>query len=268
MVEVEKEEEDNVSKIYISQLFSDNEIFELLKDKDIGLEIIEFGIGMILDKEDNGLEDYCTRMGESISNRSLSLHGPFLDLNTASFDSLVRNATLLRYNQVYSVAKKLRADRIIFHSCYYENIYFKESYVNNSIEFWKEFLSDKDDSINIHIENVLETEVNHLIELIDGVNNKNLTICFDIGHANCYSKYPVEECIKMLGKRIGHIHLNNNFGVKDTHNGLKNGTMDVNFILNNIREYCNNPSMTIEINDYSEAEESIEVVNKFFNIKI
>ena len=44
-----------MGKIYVSQLFSDVEVFELLKDKDIGLEIIEFGIGSVLDKEDNGL---------------------------------------------------------------------------------------------------------------------------------------------------------------------------------------------------------------------
>ena len=68
-----------MGKIYVSQLFSDVEVFELLKDKDIGLEIIEFGIGSVLDKEDNGLSDYLSRMGDSIKNRNLSLHGPFID---------------------------------------------------------------------------------------------------------------------------------------------------------------------------------------------
>lgn len=64
-------------------------------------------------------------MGDTIKKRSLSIHGPFLDLNPASYDSLVRNITMLRYNQVYSVAKKLGADRVIYHSCFNENIYLR-----------------------------------------------------------------------------------------------------------------------------------------------
>lgn len=58
-----------MSKIYVSQLF---------KDTDIGIEIIEFGIGFVLDKNDNGLNDYYKRMGSCIDNRFLSLQGPFL----------------------------------------------------------------------------------------------------------------------------------------------------------------------------------------------
>lgn len=115
-----------MSKIYVLQLFKDN---------DVGLEIIEFGIGFVLDKKDNGLNHYYNRMGTCIDNRYLSLHGPFLDLNLARFDNLVKNTTLKRYNQIYDIAKRLSKDRIIFHSCYYENIYFKETYINNCIEF-------------------------------------------------------------------------------------------------------------------------------------
>lgn len=252
-----------MGRIYISQLFSDEEVFELLKDKEIGLEIIEFGIGSVLDKDDNGVDDYLSRMGGYVNDRPLSLHGPFLDLNPASYDSLVRSATMKRFNQVYSVAKQLNADRVVFHSCFYEDIYFKEAYVNNSIEFWKEFLSDKDDSVKIHIENVLEKGMEHLIEVIDGVNNKNLTICLDIGHANCYSEKTVEEWIITLGNKIGHVHLHNNYGIKDTHEGLTKGNMDVEALLHKIRKYCSNPSMTIEVNDYSEINDSIELVNKF-----
>lgn len=253
-----------MSKIYISQLFYDNEIFDFLKDRDIGLEIIEFGIGSSLDKEDNGLSDYCARMGDAIKNRPLSLHGPFLDLNPASYDSLIRKTTMTRYNQAYSIAKKLGADRIIYHSCFNENIYFKETYVKNSIEFWREFMEDKDDSVSIHIENVLESEVDHLIDLIDAVDNKNLTLCLDIGHINCYGKDSIKDWIKICGERIGHIHLHNNYGVNDTHNGLNNGNIDIEDILNNIKKYCYNPSITLEINNYSEVPESIKVLEILF----
>ena len=128
-----KREYIKMGNIYVSQLFSEDKVSELVKDYNIGIEIIEFGIGYTLDKDDNGVVEFCEIMGDLIKRRPLSVHGPFLDLNPASFDSMIKNVTLTRYNQAYNIAKKLGADRIVFHSCYYEDIYFKETYINNSL---------------------------------------------------------------------------------------------------------------------------------------
>ena len=249
-----------MGKIYVSQLFSDDRVSEILNQYEIGLEIIEFGIGYTLDKDDNGVVEYCERMGDLIKGRPLSIHGPFLDLNTASFDSMIKQATLTRYNQAYSVAKKLGADRLVFHSCYYEDIYFKETYINNSLEFWNEFLSDKDASVKIYIENMYENDLSVLKELFDKVNNNILSICLDIGHANCYSNQSLEEIIKSLNNRIGHLHLSNNDGKRDSHCGFNNGNVDILMTLDLIDKYCNDPSMTIEVNNFNEAVESLSIM--------
>ena len=249
-----------MGKIYISQLFPEDKVSEILKDYDIGIEIIEFGIGYTLDKDDNGISEYCEKMGDLIKNKSLSIHGPFLDLNTASFDNMIKKATLTRYNQAYFVAKKLGADRIVFHSCYYEDIYFKDVYINNSLDFWREFLSDKDESIKIHIENIYEKDLLVLKELVDKVNSNIFSICLDIGHANCYSNESLEEIIKSLNNRIGHLHLSNNDGKRDSHCGFNNGNIDILMTLDLIDKYCNDPSMTIEVNNFNEAVESISII--------
>ena len=244
-------------KLYVSQLFEDKKIIPILSDNDIGIEIIEFGIGDVLDKGDKAVEDYIVRMKDFIKSRPISIHGPFLDLNPASFDSLIKNATLLRYNEAYNAAKILNADRVVFHSCYFDNIYFKESYINNSISFWNEFFRQKDDDIKVHIENVYDKDPSHLIEIIDGVNNDNFSLCLDIGHMNCYGDENLENWILKLGKRIGHVHLHNNDSLRDTHSGLKNGNIDIESILNLIDNCCDNPSMTIEVNNFDEVEKSI-----------
>ena len=249
-----------MEKIYISQLFPEDKVSEILKDYDIGIEIIEFGIGYTLDKDDNGISEYCEKMGDLIKNKSLSIHGPFLDLNTASFDNMIKKATLTRYNQAYFVAKKLGADRIVFHSCYYEDIYFKDVYINNSLDFWREFLSDKDESIKIHIENIYEKDLLVLKELVDKVNSNIFSICLDIGHANCYSNESLEEIIKSLNNRIGHLHLSNNDGKRDSHCGFNNGNIDILMTLDLIDKYCNDPSMTIEVNNFNEAVESLSIM--------
>ncbi len=253
--------------IYISHLFPDEESSRLLKDKNIGLEIIDFGIGYVLDEEDNGIETYYRRMGKYLENRNISLHGPFLDLSSSSFDSLIRNATMVRYNQVYKVAKSIKADRIVFHSCYYDNIYFKEAYIEKSVEFWKEYFKNKcDDDIKIHIENVYDKEPSHLIEIIDKVDNKSLSVCLDIGHINCYSELSIGDWIRLVGARIGHIHLHNNDGNKDTHSGLNNGNINIDEVLDLIDNYCINPSITVEVNNSKEIDELVYLLKERYDI--
>ena len=105
-----------------------------------------------------------------------------------------------------------------------------------------------------------EKDLSVLKELFDKVNNNILSICLDIGHANCYSNQSLEEIIKLLGNRIGHLHLSNNDGKKDSHCGFNNGNIDVINTLNLIDKYCDNPSMTIEVTDFNEAIESIEFI--------
>ena len=99
-----------------------------------------------------------------------------------------------------------------------------------------------------------------LKELVDKVNNNIFSICLDIGHANCYSNQSLEEIIKLLGNRIGHLHLSNNDGKKDSHCGFNNGNIDVINTLNLIDKYCDNPSMTIEVTSFIEAIESIGII--------
>ena len=48
-----------------------------------------------------------------------------------------------------------------------------------------------------------------------------------------------------------------NNSLKDTHSGLKNGNIDIESILNLIDNCCDNPSMTIEVNNFDEVEKSI-----------
>lgn len=45
-----------MGKIYISQLFSQENIKNILDTYDIGLEVVEFGVGYNLDKNDNGIK--------------------------------------------------------------------------------------------------------------------------------------------------------------------------------------------------------------------
>lgn len=56
-----------------------------------------------------------------------------------------------------------------------------------------------------------------VIDLVDTFNDSSIGICWDFGHANLMN-YNQAEAIKMVGSRLKATHVNDNFGVSDTHN--------------------------------------------------
>lgn len=253
--------------VYISHLFEDEKFKEVIdrykNDFEIGTETIDFAAGYYLDMKDEKINEYNDRMGEYITKHPLSIHGPFLDLCPHSFDSLIREATMERYLETYRAAHKLKAKHLIFHSCQIPSIYFGSTWEDNSIAFWKEFLDETDGTVKIHIENVFDETYENMLNLIDRVKNSKLSICFDIGHANCYSKQPVVEWIEKLGSRIGHVHLHNNFGDKDNHLPLGEGNINMSEVLSCLKKELPNVDYTLEMNSPEHCEQSIEFIKRF-----
>jgi sugar phosphate isomerase/epimerase len=88
------------------------------------------------------------------------------------------------------------------------------------MEFWHDFLSDKDPNIRIHLENMLELDPELISDVVRSIDRANLDINLDIGHAHCNSNTPVIKWIERLGSQIGYVHLHDNHGQSDEHLGL------------------------------------------------
>lgn len=219
--------------LYISH-FSEDKAFQKLIDKyGVGIESVDFAVGDHLDEYQKHLEEYPTRL----KYNHLSLHGPFLDLNPASYDSLIAQATWDRFQLTYDIAQKLRADRIVFHSCFLPNVYFIEGWAEKMADFWNRFLDDKDDSIKIHMENVLEIEYLPICDVVDLVDHPAFSICLDVGHAHCYSKHNVVDWIEALGSNIGHVHIHDNDSSWDHHQPLGQGTIEWKKVFNILKKH-------------------------------
>lgn len=241
----------------MSDLLECNQMIEVLKKYAVGIEVIHFGISAVLDEVDEQLEQYKQRMSGFIGERELSLHGPFFDLAPASFDSKIRRVTQQRFQTTYQVAKALGAKRIIYHTGFIPITYYIEGWLGNSIAFWKAFMQDKDESIQIHMENVYEEEWWPMVKVIDEVGHAAFSACLDVGHVNAYSTKSIEEWIQGLGNRIGHVHLHNNDGTKDSHGTLNRGTLDMKSTLEKIKQIAPEATWTIEIADKEEVIESL-----------
>lgn len=248
--------------IYISHLMEDEILAELLEEgrkrgEVLGVESIEFGIGFELDKLPQTLKSYEKRL-EKLGRPPLTLHGPFLDLNGASYDTRIQKATKERFQQAYDAAEYLGASKIVYHSGFIPQIYLEEGWAERMAQFWTEFLDGKGESIQICMENVLDRNYRLVREVCKRINHPAFALCLDIGHAHVYSPYPVEEWIAELGKYAGHIHLHDNRKDKDSHLALGEGTIPVEKVLKLLKKHCSQATCTLENRTKEEVLQSLE----------
>jgi sugar phosphate isomerase/epimerase len=175
-----------------------------------------------------------------------SLHGPFQDLVPASNDPKIRLATKERFLLAGRISTQLRISQLVLHSGFIPKTYPPKEWLENSVRFWTELISEIPAELSIHIENVYEDDFVPLKELIDAVSRTQLSICLDVGHVNANSSRSVAEWIRGLGQRIQHVHLHNNHGRLDEHLRLSAGSIRMKRALALLCEFSPKASWTIE----------------------
>jgi len=86
----------------------------------------------------------------------VSMHGPFGDLNTGSFDPLVRETARRRIQEGYDIASPLGATHIVYHHGRVPRTNPEQSWIKNSVEFWNAFMEQVPEDVHVHLENMLE----------------------------------------------------------------------------------------------------------------
>jgi len=232
-------------------LVSDCAVFDdilpvALKHK-VGIEVQEFALPDNLDHNHALVKD----IGEKIETIPLrGFHGPFSELVPASRDQKVRAVARSRFQAAYDLAQIIGAQHFILHTGYFPKTYPRELWIQNSLEFWVDFLSDKHDPVVVHLENVYEDDCSAMAELLDRVNEAlhadRLTACLDIGHVHANSSRTFDEWITGLGDRIRYVHLHNNDGILDDHWGLWKGKINIVRVLDLLMKYSPDSAWTIE----------------------
>ena len=196
-----------------------------------------------------------SRVQESLKGVSRSiLHAPTNELFPCAVDEKARELAAYRYRQAMELAKQYGAEKIVIHGGYTPWFYYPVWYVSQSIAFWKEFLQENPD-VNIVLENVLETQPDMIVDILEGVNDPRLRMCFDVGHINAYSYVPIMDWLEACAPWIGHIYINNNDGKEDGHRGLQDGNIPVKEILRRVDTLCPDATITLEV---TEAKSSLE----------
>jgi sugar phosphate isomerase/epimerase len=191
-----------------------------------------------------------------------SVHGPFFDLMPGSSDIEVRNLAKAKFLRAINACNELALKRVVFHTGWLRDFYPDNVWLENSIRFWDEILHESE-GVQLFIENVFEPRPSLIIEIIRGIGNSRLKACLDIGHAHLLGDDEPSRWIRELGPYVGHVHLHNNFGKADEHNGLNKGNIKIPETLNLIRDCCDKPIVNLEIKN--NLRESIEIIERYNN---
>lgn len=244
----------NQEKIYLSTIASDAPLFA--REYGFGLEIAEYSTAWNMDRR---FEVTDPRVKESLKGISRSiLHAPVNELFPCAVDEKARELAAYRYRQAIDLAKRYGSQKIVIHGGYTPWFYHPAWYVSQSISFWKQFLNENPD-VNIVLENVLETTPDLIVDIVEGVNDPRFQMCFDVGHINAYSYVPILDWLEACAPWVGHIHINNNNGREDGHNGLYEGSVPMKEVLRRIDALCPDATVSLEM---TEVKPSLEWLKK------
>ena len=182
---------------------------------------------------------------------SVTVHAPFHDLNPGAMDCKVREITFDRCRRAIDAAGFLGARVAVFHPGFDHWKYGGQDHLwlDASRQFWPPLLEiAKDIGCLIALENIFEQHPRLLATLIADLNSPYLGHCFDIGHWHLFASVSLKEWFDLIGPHLRHLHLHDNFGLRDDH--LPPGAGQINFssLFTLISNLPHRPSVTLEVN--------------------
>jgi sugar phosphate isomerase/epimerase len=184
---------------------------------------------------------------------TVAVHGPFIGMEYAHIDHLIRDVVNRRLDMTFEVAVKLKASRVVLHSGYKPEIdLFKlqDSWLKRCVEFWqREIRRWVDAGIVIVLENDTEKSPDLIVRLVNEVDNPFLGLCMDIGHQHLFSELDALEWVRRMDNRLFHIHLHDNDRTGDSHWSIGRGTIDFEPFYDAVMKQVPQATISLEVED-------------------
>jgi len=218
-----------------------------------GIELGSYGLIGIRSEEDWQMRFERHQALRAHFEGPIAIHGPFIGIRYAHIDHLIRDAVNRRLDRTFDVAVKLKASRVVLHSGYppeMELFKLQDLWLMANVEFWRQEIRRwADAGIQIVLENETDQVPDHLVKLVDEVDNPSLGICFDIGHARLFSELDAPEWVRRMNRRLLHVHLHDNDGTGDCHWPLGRGTIDFEPFYAALLRHAAQATISLEVED-------------------
>lgn len=236
------------------------EYLDFIKENRINLEI--FFSSAHLDRIER--HDIVNLLEKLDYNPSITIHAPFMDLSPGAVDKRVREITLERFLQVFTVAEALKPKVIVYHSGYEKWKYAHriDVWLEGSVKTWKTVIEKAvDTGTRIAIENIFEDSPTNLRLLMESIGSEVFGVCFDTGHCNLFTRVPLEEWLRQLRPYIIELHLHDNNRTFDDHLAIGDGTFDFDTLFASLKD--KELVYTVEAHSPEDTIESIRRLKKY-----
>ena len=202
----------------------------------------------------------------------VAVHGPFVGMEYAHVDHLIRQAIEKRLDMIFDAAFSLGAFRVVLHSGFrseIESFKLQDVWLERNADFWKsEMTRWERANISIVLENEIERSPDILIKLVRKVDNPLLGLCLDVGHQRLFSMISAATWIESMGKHLKHVHLHDNDGQADRHWPIGTGNIEFEPIFKAIELQAPDATLSLEVEDKMETRlRDLRTLEQRFNQK-
>lgn len=194
---------------------------------------------------------------------SIGIHLP-MELNTCENIEYIRNSWVKYIEEVKEKLNPLDIKYFNIHLGYVIKTRFdknKNKYLDNTVDFIEKI----NVSSKVFIENTytkggdicnIGTTVDEFEYIFNNITRKNTGFCYDTGHNLINS----DKYIYNLREKINLVHLSDNNGIVDSHDGIGTGKLD----LEEVRDLINlEPEFIVLEVRHENINESIKIVERF-----
>lgn len=228
------------------------------------VELVDEGLHTLNKKRVNALKEIAKS-----NSIEYTVHAPFVDINIASPNSVLRRVVLKRLEKSIAYTSQLNGRKWVFHSGlktgvseFYPNLDWQLNLrsVRNLLTISRKY------DVEISIENTPEPFPFLLKSIRDftlfySELGNNIGMTLDIGHTNI-SRQTLG-FIQKFSDKIVHVHASDNDGNFDAHLGIGRGKVDWKTIADTLKGI--NYRGIVMLESVEHIEESLQILNKLFD---
>jgi sugar phosphate isomerase/epimerase len=195
--------------------------------------------------------------------RTVTFHGPFMDLAPGGVDERVRKLSAWRLQRTMEFVPLFRPKSVVFHAGYDDSRYdtHRREWLSGSLATWEPITKQAEDmDVLINLENVYEKTPEMILALIEKISSENIGFCLDVGHMNAFGEAPLAEWLDALGPYLREIHLHDNDGQSDTHGPIGSGTAPFEELFQYLSDKGIRPTVTLEPHQEPSLWRSLETL--------
>ncbi len=216
---------------------------------------IYFGLNPEIGLDADALDSYSPAEFKEVARsfqkqgRTITFHGPFMDLSPGSPDPDVLAVTRRRLTQVIDLIPVFKPRTVVCHGGYDPHRYgfMQAEWLSKAQELWtwaaKEISAA---GARLMLENVYETEADQLKPFFVNSSASPIGFCFDPGHQAVFSRTSMQSWLETLGPYLGQIHLHDNHGDCDAHLPMGKGRIDFGSLFAYLKDHRLQPVITLE----------------------